>query len=150
MPSPGQLWIVTLAVETREPEVAVTVYGPPALDPAVKRPVEALIDPPPLAVQLNAGCGDMAVPNWSFAVTVNCCVPFGTTEAVAGETEAFVDVCLTVTVIGDVAVPPCGSLIVAVIVYVPAAVNVAVLVDAPLVHWEKTILRQRDWKTMCT
>ena len=92
-----------------------------------------MIDPPPLTVQLNAGCEDRAAPNWSFAVAVNCCVPFGTTEAVAGETEALVDVWLTVTVTGDVAVPPCGSLIVAVIVYDPAAVNVAVLVDAALV-----------------
>ena len=53
---------VTLAVPLRPPPVAVTVYGPPVVFPAVKRPA-ALIVPPPLTVHVNVGCDASATPN---------------------------------------------------------------------------------------
>jgi hypothetical protein len=87
---------VTLAVPLCGPAVAVTVYGPPAVTPAVKRP-DALMVPPPLSVQVNEGGGDMAAPNWSFAVAVNCCVVLTFTVALAGATVTIVWVWFTVT-----------------------------------------------------
>ena len=44
------------------PEVAVRVCGPPAVAPAVNRPVE-LTEPPPETAHVTAGCGVMASPN---------------------------------------------------------------------------------------
>ncbi len=60
--SGGALVTVTLAVPFTLPLDAVTVKGPPALEPAVNKPDE-LIVPPPLAVQLNVGCGLSGWPN---------------------------------------------------------------------------------------
>ena len=61
----------TLAVPLIPPLVAVTVYGPPAVVPAVNRPL-ALMVPPPDTDQLKVGWGLRLVANWSRAVAVNC------------------------------------------------------------------------------
>lgn len=53
---------VMLAVPVTLPLVAVTVYGPPAVVPAVNDP-DAPIVPPPLIDQVNAGCGLSGWPN---------------------------------------------------------------------------------------
>ena len=52
----------TLAMALTVPLVAVTVKGPPAVVPAVNDP-DALIIPPPLTDQVNAGCGVIGWPN---------------------------------------------------------------------------------------
>jgi len=52
---------VTLAVPWTLPLVAVTVKGPPAVV-ALNNPVDALIVPPPLTVQVKVGCGLIATP----------------------------------------------------------------------------------------
>ena len=52
---------VTEAVPLTPLLAAVTVNGPPATAPAVKRPL-ALIAPPPLTVHVKAGCVDIGVP----------------------------------------------------------------------------------------
>jgi hypothetical protein len=78
---------VTAAEPLLPPAVARTVAEPVPDAGAVKRP-EALTAPAPpeSSVQVNAGCGDMAAPNWSLATAENCLVcPFAT-EAVAGVT----------------------------------------------------------------
>ena len=74
----ASFWIVTLAVPWRpEPaSVAVTVNGPPPVLPAVKSPL-ASIAPPPLTIQVNAGCEAIALPNWSSSVAVKARAPFG-------------------------------------------------------------------------
>jgi hypothetical protein len=82
---------VTLAVPWRLPLVAVMVKGPPAVVPAVNRPLE-LIVPPPLVVQVKAGCAVSAVPNWSRPEAVNCCVAYVLIVALAGETTMLVNV----------------------------------------------------------
>ena len=46
----------TLAVPVRPPLAAVTVNGPPAVEPALNRPDEPIV-PPPLTDQANDGCG---------------------------------------------------------------------------------------------
>jgi hypothetical protein len=58
----GTLVTVTLALPLTLPLLAVTVKGPPALAPAVNKPV-ALMVPPPLTVHVNVGCGLMGWPN---------------------------------------------------------------------------------------
>ena len=75
----------TLAVPVRPPLAAVTVNGPPAVEPALNRPAEPIV-PPPLTDQVNDGCGLKAWPNWSRPVALNCCVPPAWTEALAGAT----------------------------------------------------------------
>ena len=62
---------VTLPLPLTLPLPAETVKGPPALAPAVNRPLE-LIVPPPLTVQVNVGCELRVLPNWSRADPVNC------------------------------------------------------------------------------
>ena len=52
----GTLVTVTLAVPLTLPLTAVTVKGPPAVEPAVNKPA-VLIVPPPLTVHVNVGCG---------------------------------------------------------------------------------------------
>src|SRR5207244_218053 len=91
-------WIVTLAVPwTPEPgSLAVTVKGPPALPPAVKRPLVSMA-PPPVTVQLKVGCEAMAMANWSLSVAVNACVAFGSTVADAGLTVTLLGCCATGT-----------------------------------------------------
>ena len=74
---------VTLAVPLTLPLVAVTVNGPPAVEPAVNRPA-VLIVPPPLTDQVNAGCGVIGWPNWSRPVAVSCWVLPVCTGALAG------------------------------------------------------------------
>ena len=58
----GGLVTVTLAVPLTLPLAAVTVKGPPAVEPAVNSP-EALMVPPPLTDQLNVGWGLIGLPN---------------------------------------------------------------------------------------
>ena len=58
----GRLMTVTLAVPFRVPLVAVTVKGPPAVEPAMNKPDELMV-PPPLTDQVNAGCGLIGLPN---------------------------------------------------------------------------------------
>jgi hypothetical protein len=58
----GGLVTVTLAVPLTPPLAAVTVKGPPAVEPAVNSP-EALMVPPPLTDQLNVGWGLIGLPN---------------------------------------------------------------------------------------
>jgi hypothetical protein len=60
--STGAAVTVTLAVPVTLPLVAVTVKGPPAVEPAVNKP-EALMLPPPLTDQVNVGCGFIGWPN---------------------------------------------------------------------------------------
>jgi len=54
--SGGGAVTVTLALPLTLPLAAVTVKGPPAVEPAVNRPVELMV-PPPLTDQVNVGCG---------------------------------------------------------------------------------------------
>ena len=93
---------VTLAVPFTLPLVAVTVNGPPALEPAVNRP-EGLIEPPPLTDHVKEGCGLIGWPNWSLAVALNCCVAAVWTVAEVGDTV--IDVSTGEAVTDTLAVP---------------------------------------------
>src|SRR5580693_2966524 len=65
---------------------------------AVYRPVPLML--PALSGardQVNPGCVDIASPNWSSAVAVNCCVALGFRLTLAGVTLTVVSVCSTVT-----------------------------------------------------
>src|SRR5437764_386641 len=94
---------VTLAVPPTEPLVAWTVAEPMEAG-AAYRPL-GLIAPTPLTTaQLKAGWVARALPNWSLALAVNCCVPPPGTLGVAGETAMLVRACWTVTVTALVAV----------------------------------------------
>ena len=64
---------------------AVTVKGPPMVVPEVKSPLESTV-PPPLAFQVKVGCGVSALPNWSFAVAVNCTAEPGSIRDEVGKT----------------------------------------------------------------
>jgi len=88
---------VTLAVPLTLPLAAVTVKGPPPVEPAVNNPDELMV-PPPLTDQVNVGCGLTGLPNWSNPVAVNCCVPPVATEALLGATVIFVRTGAAVTV----------------------------------------------------
>src|SRR5687768_16530377 len=79
------LWTFTTAVPAFPPAVAVRVCGPPAVRPAVNRPLVEIV-PPPVTDQVNAGAGTMALPNWSIAEAVNWEVPPTFTPALGGET----------------------------------------------------------------
>src|SRR6185436_8210119 len=94
---------VTWAVPLTAPLVAVTVWGPPAVPPAVKRPAVSMV-PPPETIQVKLGWLVSAVVNWSCAVAVNCWVAFVATLALAGATTMLVSVWETVMVTGDVTV----------------------------------------------
>src|SRR6476646_1692798 len=75
---------VTAAVPCTEPLVAVTVNGPPAVEPAVNRPAWLTV-PPPLTDQVNEGCGFIGWPFWSSPVALHCFVPPAPSEALDGE-----------------------------------------------------------------
>jgi hypothetical protein len=75
---------VTAAVPVTAPLVAVIVNGPPALEPAVNRPVWLIVPPPPTA-QVNEGCAFIGWPFWSSPVALNCFVPPVPTDALDGE-----------------------------------------------------------------
>ena len=62
---------VTLAVPLTLPLAAVTVKGPPAVEPAVNKPAASIV-PPPVTDHVNVGCGLIGLPNWSRPVAVNC------------------------------------------------------------------------------
>ena len=89
---------VTLALPCTVPLVAVTVNGPPALEPAVKSPDDGSTAPPPLTDHVNEGCGFTGWPNWSLPVAVNCCVAPVWTVAEAGDTVIVVSTGEAVTV----------------------------------------------------
>ena len=67
---------------------------------------------PAVVAQVNVGCRASAVPNWSSAVAVYCCVPPAFRLAEGGLTVIAVSVWLTVTLTLLVAVKPLGSVIV--------------------------------------
>jgi hypothetical protein len=58
----GKPVTVTLAVPLTVPLVAITVKGPPAVEPAVNRPPVVIV-PPPLTDQVNGGRGVIGWPN---------------------------------------------------------------------------------------
>src|SRR5450759_5360865 len=87
----------TVAVPARAPLCAVTVLGPPALVPAVKRPPPLMV-PPPLTLHANEGWVAKVAPNWSRAVALNCWAAEMLTVALAGETAMLAIVGLTTTV----------------------------------------------------
>ena len=101
------------------PLVAVTVKGPPALEPAVKSPDDGPIEPPPLTDQVNEGCELSGWPNWSLPVAMNCCVAPVWTVAEAGDTVIDVSTGGAVTVTLAV---PCTPPLDAVTVNGPPAV----------------------------
>jgi hypothetical protein len=99
---------------------------------AVNKPADVIV-PPPVADHVNAGWTASALPNWSIAVAVNCCLAPAVTVATAGVTIAPVSVWATVTFTADEIVRPPASAIVAVNVYPPALANVATLLLAAFV-----------------
>jgi hypothetical protein len=122
---------VTAAVPLTPPLVARTVAAP-ALPAAVnKAPLVIDPAPPESTVHVNPGCVAKITPNWSYPVAENCSVVPALSEYVPGLTRIVVTVCATTTVTAllTVSVP---SLIVTKNVYVPAFVNVATVVFAPL------------------
>ena len=86
----------------------MTVNGPPPVPPAVKSPLPSIV-PPPLAVQVNAGCEPMGSPNWSLSVAANACVAFGSTVADVGLTVTLLACCCTGTTTWLVTVRPSWS-----------------------------------------
>ena len=76
---------VTLAVPLTPPLAAVTVYGPPAVLPALKSPLPPIV-PPPLTVQVKTGWDARTAPNWSDALAVKVWVPAAATEVEGGAT----------------------------------------------------------------
>ena len=80
---------VTAAVPVSAPEVAVTVWGPPAVEPAVKSP-ELLMEPPPETDQAMDGWGESGCPYWSLTTAENDWVALVMTLAEAGETTTVV------------------------------------------------------------
>jgi hypothetical protein len=109
---PPPLVTVTAALPWTAPAVAVTVYGPPAVAPAVKSP-EAPTVPPPVVAQAKVGCGRIAAPNWSRALAASCRLASTATLALAGETATLVAVWLTATPTLLVTDWPSASVIVA-------------------------------------
>src|SRR5262245_13736526 len=67
--------IVTPAVALIPPPVALTVAVPVPLVGAVYRPAPLRVPIPLTSDQAQDGCVVRAMPNWSCAVAVNCCVP---------------------------------------------------------------------------
>jgi hypothetical protein len=78
----GAVWTVTLAdalFVVSATEVAVTLKPPPAVEPAVKRPLLEMV--PPVAVQVTV------VFELPVTVAVNCLVAPAVTVALVGETD---------------------------------------------------------------
>jgi hypothetical protein len=67
---------------------------------AVNKPADVIV-PPPVADHVNAGWTASALPNWSIAVAVNCCLAPAVTVTMAGVTIAPVSVWATVTFTAD-------------------------------------------------
>jgi hypothetical protein len=65
-------------------DVAVTVNGPPVVDPAVRRPLLFIVPPPDTDHETLVGATEL--PYWLRPVTENCCVPLATIRSVAGLT----------------------------------------------------------------
>ena len=111
------------------PLVAVTVPVAAGWAPSAGRRLIV----PTVVVQVNAGCVFNAMPNWSLAVAVNCCMAARFRLIGDGLMPTVVSVWFTVTFTLLVAVSPSGSVIVTVKTYVPAWLNVAVVFFAALV-----------------
>jgi hypothetical protein len=99
---------------------------------AVNKPADVIV-PPPVADHVNVGWTVSALPNWSIAVAVNCCLSPAKIVATAGVTTTPVRVWETVTFTADETVRPPASVIVALSVYAPALANVATLLLAAFV-----------------
>src|SRR4051812_40444281 len=79
---------VTAAVPATTPPPAVArTVAEPAVAGAVYRPDAVTVPPPPGIDQVNDGWATRAVPNWSFAVAVNCWAEPAVSVTVAGLTE---------------------------------------------------------------
>src|ERR1044071_2817482 len=77
---------ITVADPEIAPLVALTVFvNVPANGPAVKRPVLALIDPPPATTDQTGAIGTM-LPEASRPTAANCCVALGSMVAGFGVT----------------------------------------------------------------
>ena len=96
-------WALLPLAETFTWKVPVPLFG------AVYSPVP-LIVPPPLTCQANVGCESIALPNWSRAVAVNCCVAPWASVTLAGVMLSEVHVGTTVTVRLPVVARPSESL----------------------------------------
>jgi hypothetical protein len=99
---------VTLALPLTLPLVAVTVAFPEAYD-AVYRP-ELFTEPHPTFDQVTVV--DIAPPNWSAPLAVNCCVSWDDNVTLAGDTPIEVNVWLTVTLTLLVVLSPPASVMV--------------------------------------
>ena len=110
----GDTWAgtltVMLALPLIAPDEALTEKGPPAVEPAVNRPLLERV-PPPVVAQVKLG-DVIDWPNWSAEVAENCCVPLVRIDEDGGVTEMEVSVWLTVTLTGLVADRPPVSWIV--------------------------------------
>jgi hypothetical protein len=88
---------VTPAVPLTEPLVALTVSLPVLEVEAVYSPLLLLMLPTVELVFDQVMLALMALPNWSLAAALNCCLLPCVTVAVVGETVMLVKVELTVT-----------------------------------------------------
>src|SRR5262245_32345660 len=87
------LLTVTLAVPLTAPLVARTFADPVPLLGAVYKPVVLTMPTPPLSIdQVKLGCVARALPNWSLAVALNCCVPPFLSAALPGVRAMLVNV----------------------------------------------------------
>src|SRR4029079_8911849 len=77
---------VTLTVADPETPLAaaVTVNGPPVVEPAVNSPDWEIV--PPVAVHANDGWTDSGRPNWSSARAANCWLAPTASDVLVGET----------------------------------------------------------------
>src|SRR5437762_1688958 len=92
-------WTIPLSGPACALAVTVSVGVPVA--GAVYKPVEEIVPGVPVllvSAQVNVGCVARALPNWSLALAVNCCVAPFFTVMLDGETTTLVSVWLTVAV----------------------------------------------------
>ena len=113
---PETVWVALLStlklvVPLTVPLVAVIVPFVAVIG-AVRRPDVPIV--PAVVVQVNDGVVVRALPNWSLAVAVNCCVAPALTVGDDGLTTMLVSVWFTVTLTLLVAVSPSGSVMVTV------------------------------------
>jgi hypothetical protein len=125
-------WLVTVTVLVPMTPLLVAVTEPVAeLFDAVNSPVLPIVPTPSVSDQVTVGV--KFTPNCSTAEAVNCSVAAALMFGFAGLTVIEVAVWLTVTLMLLVAVNPPASVIVAVKTYIPACVNVAVVLFASFV-----------------
>ena len=140
LPVASSAWYQRMGATTFSPTVpagappgtaARTVAAP--VPAAVYRPVWVTVPPPVGTVQTNDGCATIATPNWSTAVAVSCAVAPAATVVPSVVTVTAVAVWFTVTVTLLDVDSPDPLVMVTANAYVPALVNVATVVLAPLV-----------------